>query len=270
MWRAHPSRCRLMKGSDAWWAGQAHTRSRLVGKDRVCWGGPLVPDVHPEPVGGCHCVPGAHLCTLRSVSNLGATGGEGRRKLRMAGHGCDVSGTAAGHCLYRNQPMKSGNVWPNPITPALQSCACAPSPRRATLDPGREWPHRVHVNQSLEMAWEGLLHRPGPSTGSWFTGPGMRTRSPRSQSPRVRRLGWEMCVHRAQAVLSHPGRSPRGLLWGQEQRLRAPGCGLQGAMVLVWVPGRGFSGRLWGELCLCKGPWRGRRWVDGGPSLLSP
>ena len=49
VWRAHPSRCRLMKGSDAWWAGQAHTRSRLVGRDRECWGGPLVPVVHPEP-----------------------------------------------------------------------------------------------------------------------------------------------------------------------------------------------------------------------------
>ena len=79
-----------------------------------------------------------------------------------------------------------------------------------------------------------------------------------------------MGVHGAQAVLGHPGRSPWGLVWGQEQRLRALDCGLQGAEVLVWVPGHGFSGRLWGELCLCKGPWRGRRWVGRGPSLLSP
>ena len=196
-----------------------------------------------SPVGGCHCVPGAGLCTFRSVSDLGAAGGEGGRTLRMTGWGCDVSGPSAGHCLYRNQPMKSGNVWPNPITPAVESCACAPSPRRATLDPGREWPHRVHVKQSLEMAWEGLLHRPGPSRGCWFTGPGIRTRSPRSQSPRVRRLGWETCVHGARAVLGHPGRSPRGLVWGQEQRLRAPGCGLQGGR----GPGVGSWPRLLGE-----------------------
>ena len=181
-----------------------------------------------SPVGGCHCVPGAGLCTLRSVSDLGAAGREGGRTLRMAGRGCDVSGPSAGHSLYRNQPMKSGNDWRNLDSPALQSCACAPSPRRATLDPEREWPHAGLRKQGLELAWEGLLHRPGPSTGSWFTGPGMRTRSPRSQSPRVRRLGWEMCVHGARAVLGHPGRSPRGLVWGQEQRLRALGCGLQG------------------------------------------
>ncbi|XP_045323917.1 uncharacterized protein LOC123592656 [Leopardus geoffroyi] len=84
----------------------------------------------------------------------------------------------------RNQPMKSGNVWPNPDTPALQSCACAPLAKRAILDRGREWLQGGLGKQSLEMTWEGLLHRPGSPTGSWFTGPGNRTRSPRSQSPR--------------------------------------------------------------------------------------
>ena len=44
----------------------------------------------------------------------------------------------------------------------------------------------------------------------------------------------------------------------------------------MWVPGRGFSGRLRGELCLCKGPWRGRPWVGRGnlpsshPEALEP
>ena len=44
-----PEQVQADKGSDAWWAGQAHTQSRLEGRDRVCWGGPLVPKVHPEP-----------------------------------------------------------------------------------------------------------------------------------------------------------------------------------------------------------------------------
>ena len=37
-----------------------------------------------SPVGGCHCAPGAGLCTLRSVSDPAAAGGEGGRTLRMA------------------------------------------------------------------------------------------------------------------------------------------------------------------------------------------
>ena len=181
----------------------------------------------------------------------------------MAGRGCDVSGPSAGHCLYRNQPMKSGGDCRNPDSPVLQICACALSPRRATLDRGREWPHGGLGKQSLEMAWEGLFHRPGPPTWSWFTGPGIRTRSPRSQSLRVRRLGVGDGMHGAGRCWASQGGAPRGLVWGREQRQRAPGCGLQGAEVLVWVSGRGFSGRLWGELCLCKGPWRGQHWVGG-------
>ena len=65
-----------------------------------------------------------------------------------------------------------------------------------------------------------------------------------------------MGVHGAGAVLGHPGRSPRGLMWGQEQRLRAPAGDRSGAEVPVWVPGRGFSGRLWGGFCLCKDTWK--------------
>ena len=58
------------------------------------------------------------------------------------------------------------------------------------------------------------------------------------------------------------GGAPGG--WcGARSGLRAPGCGLQGAEVLVWVPGRGFSGRLRGELCVCKGPCKGRPWSRG-------
>ena len=153
----------------------------------------LTPMFIPSPVGGCHCVTGLGLCTLRSVSDLGATGGEGGRTLRMAGHGCDVSGLAAGHCLYRNQLMKSGNVWPNPDTPALQSCACAPSPRRATLDRGREWLQGGLGKISLEMFWEGLLHRPVPHWvlvhGSWDQDP-----EPPEPEPEGEKAGGGTCV----------------------------------------------------------------------------
>ena len=38
-----------------------------------------------SPVGGCHCAPGAGLCTLRPVSDLRAAGGEGGRTLRSPG-----------------------------------------------------------------------------------------------------------------------------------------------------------------------------------------
>ena len=127
--------------------------SSLEGRDRLCWGGPLVPKVHPDPVGGCHCVPGAGLCTLRSVWDLGAAGREGGRTLSMVGRGCDVSGSSAGHCLYRNQPMKSGGDCRNPDSSVLQSCASAPSPRRATLDPGREC--RTEVSGSRAWSWPG-------------------------------------------------------------------------------------------------------------------
>ena len=35
----------------------------------------------------------------------------------------------------------------------------------------------------------------------------------------------------------------------------------------MWVPGLGFSGRLWGELCLCKGPGEaGAGWMGDRPS----
>ena len=206
----------------------SHPRSKLARRNRVCWGGLLVPNVHPEPCRWMSLCSGCRSVHTQVCVRSESCRGRGRKDTEVAGRCCDVSGPSAGHSLYRNQPMKSGNDWRNLDSPALQSCACAPSPRRATLDPEREWPHAGLRKQGLELAWEGLLHRPGPSTGSWFTGPGMRTRSPRSQSPRVRRLGWEMCVHGARAVLGHPGRSPRGLVWGQEQRLRALGCGLQG------------------------------------------
>ena len=32
----------------------------------------------------------------------------------------------------------------------------------------------------------------------------------------------------------------------------------------MWVPGHGFSGRLWGELCVCKGPLERLALVCGG------
>ncbi|XP_044899204.1 uncharacterized protein LOC123383638 [Felis catus] len=169
-----------MKGSDAWWVGQAHTRSRLVGMDMVCWGGPLVPDVHPEPCRWNHCVPGSRLCTLRSVSNLGATGGEGGRTLRMATHGCDVSGTAAGHCLYRNQLKIGKRLAESRYTCPTELCVCPvaqeghPGPRERVAagrsweaEPGDDlgrppslpWPlHRVLVHRS----WDEDLEPPEP------------------------------------------------------------------------------------------------------------
>ena len=227
MWRAHLSRCRLMKGSDAWWVGQAHTRSRLVGMDMVCWGGPLVPDVHPEPCRWNHCVPGSRLCTLRSVSNLGATGGEGGRTLRMATHGCDVSGTAAGHCLYRNQLKIGKRLAESRYTCPTELCVCPvaqeghPGPRERVAagrsweaEPGDDlgrppslpWPlHRVLVHRS----WDEDLEPPEPE-------------------PEGEKAGVGDVCSRGPGVLGQAGRSPRGLVWGQEQRLRAPGCGLQG------------------------------------------
>ncbi|XP_043451926.1 uncharacterized protein LOC122492275 [Prionailurus bengalensis] len=216
-----------MKGSDAWWAGHAHTPGQGWLGGTGCAGVALLsPRFIPSPAGGCHCVPGAGLCALRSVSDLGAAGGEGGRTLRMAGRGCDASGPAAGHCLYRNQPMKSGGDCRNPASPALQRCACAPSPRRATLDPGREWPHGGLWKQGLEMAWEGLPHRPGPSTGSWLSGPGTRTRSPRSpRSPSPRSPGQEQKPVRLQSPTQQP-RGPRRLWrqgWRPERLLQGPG-----------------------------------------------
>ena len=39
MWRAHLSRCRLMKGSDAWWVGQAHipVKAGMEGQGVLGW-----------------------------------------------------------------------------------------------------------------------------------------------------------------------------------------------------------------------------------------
>ena len=263
------SRCRLMKGSDAWWAGHAHTPGQGWLGGTECAGVALLsPRFIPSPTGGCHCVPGAGLCALRSVSDLGAAGGEGGRTLRMAGRGCDASGPAAGHCLYRNQRMKSGGDCRDPDSPAPQRCACAPSPRRATLDPGREWPHGGLRKQGLEMAWEGLPHRPGPSTGSWLSGPGTRTRSPQSPSPRVRRLGVGDGVHGAPGGAGPPREEPPGAGVGPGAETESPrGCGPQGGR----GPGVGswprLLGRPWGVLCVCKAPGEAGA---GGPSLLSP
>ena len=86
VWRAHLSRSRLMKGSDAWWVGHAHTPGQGwlggTGCARVAL---LSPTFIPSPVGGCHCAPGAGLCTLRPVSDLRAAGGEDGRTLRCPG-----------------------------------------------------------------------------------------------------------------------------------------------------------------------------------------
>ena len=61
--------------------------------------------------------------------------------------------------------MKSGNDWRNPDSPTLQSCACAPSPRRATLDLEREWPHADLQKQGLELAWEASFTALAPPQG---------------------------------------------------------------------------------------------------------
>ncbi|XP_047703022.1 uncharacterized protein LOC125159130 [Prionailurus viverrinus] len=180
-----------MKGSDAWWAGHAHTPGQGWLGGTGCAGVALLsPRFIPSPAGGCHCVPGAGLCALR------------------------------------NQRMKSGGDCRNPASPALQRCACAPSPRRATLDPGREWPHGGLWKQGLEMAWEGLPHRPGPSTGSWLSGPGTRTRSPRSpRSLSPRSPGQERKPVRLQSPTQQP-RGPRRLWrqgWRLERLLQGPG-----------------------------------------------
>ena len=43
MWRAHLSRCRLMKGSDAWWVGQAHTPVKAERQGQGVLGWPSCP-----------------------------------------------------------------------------------------------------------------------------------------------------------------------------------------------------------------------------------
>ena len=65
------------------------------------WGGavPFCPRFIPSPAWVGHCIPGAGLGKHRSVSDLGAAGGLGRRTGGMAGQGYDASGPATGPCL---------------------------------------------------------------------------------------------------------------------------------------------------------------------------
>ena len=63
----------------------SHPRQGWMGGTGCAGVALLSPRFIQSPAGGCHCVPGAGLCTLRSVSDLGAAGREGGRTLRMAG-----------------------------------------------------------------------------------------------------------------------------------------------------------------------------------------
>ena len=214
----------------------SHPRSRLARRDRVCSGRPLVPNVHPEPCRWMSLCSGCRSVHTQVCVRSESCRGRGRKDTEVAGRCCDVSGPSAGHCLSRNQPMKSGNEWRNLDSPALQSCACAPSPRRATLDPWREWPHAGHRKQGLGLAWEGLLQRPGPAVRSSFTDPGTSTWSPRNQSPRVRRLGVGDGGARGPGGAGPPWEEPPGLVWGQE-RTESPGlrtAGCRGPRVGSW------------------------------------
>ena len=209
----------------------------------MCWGGPLVPKVHPEPCWWMSLCPRGRSVHTQVCVQSGSRRGRGWKDTEDGRAGCDVSGPSAGHCLYRNQPMKSGNVWRNPITPALQSCACAPSPRRATLDPGREWPHGGLGKQGLEIAWEGLLQRPSSAVRSSFTGPGTSTWSPRSQIPRVRRRGVGDGGARGPGGAGPPREEPPGAGVGPGAETESPGLRTAGGR----GPGVGSWPRLLGE-----------------------
>ena len=111
-------------------------RSRLAGWDGVCGGGPLLPGLTPSPVGVSHCIPGAALCTHRSVSDVGAAGGPWRRTVRTAGQGYDGSELATGPCLCR-APWKNwgeaGQWEHHSTTPSVGHV-----PRAASEGPGAQ------------------------------------------------------------------------------------------------------------------------------------
>lgn len=139
-------------------------RSRLAGWDGVCGGGPLLPGLTPSPVGVSHCIPGAALCTHRSVSDVGAAGGS-RRTVRMGRQGYDGSELATGPCLCRAPwkphcflllhlalTMGGSGVWGH-----LPPCRVA--------DEGMEWPAAQtqlwQVSLQLQVVWPWLLEGHG-------------------------------------------------------------------------------------------------------------
>ncbi|XP_045323370.1 uncharacterized protein LOC123592430 isoform X2 [Leopardus geoffroyi] len=206
-------------------------------------------------------------------------------------HGCRLGG-ARGRDASR--PWRQ---WVRSCTGRLRSLAHR-DPKKSTDEIGKRLaesrftcPTELRVCPVAQEGHAGPVERVA-AVRFWEAGPGVGLGRP-PPAPRPRR---KVFVHRSwDQYLESPESEPEGekaggRRWGctgpgwcgatlggapggwcgARSGLRAPGCGLQGAEVLVWAPGRGFSGRLRGELCLCKGPWRGRRSVGGGPSLLSP
>ena len=91
------------------------------------WVGRGVRGLHPSAQalsralqGMGHCVPGAGLCTHRSVSDLGAAGGLGSRTMGTAWQGCDASGPATGPCLCRRPRRTPRRSWWTRLPPQEQ------------------------------------------------------------------------------------------------------------------------------------------------------
>ena len=57
----------------------SHSRSRLAGRDRVCWGGPLVPKIHPEPCRWMSLCPGRRAVRTQVCVGSGSRRGRGRK-----------------------------------------------------------------------------------------------------------------------------------------------------------------------------------------------
>ena len=192
--------------------------------------------------GGCHCVPGAGLCTFRSVSDLGATGGEGGRTLRMAGRGCRCLWAICGSLsLQKSTDEIRRRLSESRFTCPTELCVC---PIAQEGHPGPR--ERVAARRSREAGpGVGLGRPPSPPRpphrvlvhGSWDQDP-----EPPEPEPEGEKAGVGDVCSRGRGGAGPPREEPLGAGVGPGAETESPGCDLQGGR----GPGVGSWPRLLG------------------------
>ena len=147
------SRRRLMRGQNLVGGCCSLPRSRLPG-GMGCGGGAFLPRADPGSAGMGRCIPGAGLCTLRSVCDLGAQ----REWAGAQGGGPGEAVRPPGGCLspsLQSTTEAGGERRETPGPTSLQWYSCAPPPSRASVDAGTESPQSNLQEQVPRTAWEG-------------------------------------------------------------------------------------------------------------------